>query len=66
MYTKFAYVGSDHFVGGGGGKIFNFNIVWVFRKMNILGGMKKLRILQNWTICIWCVCVWGGGHFYTF
>ena len=29
--------------------------------MNILGGMKKLRILQNWTICIWCVCVGGGG-----
>ena len=27
--------------------------------MNIFGGMKKLWILQNWTI--WCVCGWGGG-----
>ena len=58
--TKFAYaciyVGSDHFWGF---KIFNFNIVWVFRKMNIFWGMKKLWILQNWTI--WCVCAGGGG-----
>ena len=50
------YVGSDHFWGF---KFFNFNIVWVFRKMNIFWGMKKLWILQNWTI--WCVCVGGGG-----
>ena len=50
------YVGSDHFWGF---KIFNFNIVWVFRKMNIFGGMKKLWILQNWTI--WCVCAGGRG-----
>ena len=41
------YVGSDQFWGF---KIFNFNIVWVFRKMNIFWGMKKLWILQNWTI----------------
>ena len=62
--TKFAYsiyVGSDHFWGV---KIFNFNIVWVFRKKNIFGGMNKSWILQNWTI--WCVCMGGGGHFYTF
>ena len=50
------YVGSDHFWGF---KIFNFNIVWVFRKMNIFWGMKKLWILQNWII--WCVCAWGRG-----
>ena len=58
------YVGSDHFWGF---KIFNFNIVLVFRKMNIFWGMKKLWILQNWTI--WCVCAGGVGisiHFKDF
>ena len=66
-FTKFAhiYVGSDHFWGF---KSFKFNIVWVFRKMNIFGGMKKLWILQNWTI--WCVCQGRGGgisiHFKAF
>ena len=35
--------------------------------MNIFWGMKKLWILQNWTIC--CVCAGGGGisiHFKDF
>ena len=44
-----------------GGQNLNFNILWVFRKLNNFGGMKILRIflggtLQNWTIF--------RGHFY--
>ena len=48
---------------GGGVKVLNFNILGVFRKMNIFWGMKILWIFiwgssQNWTIFI--------GHFYAF
>ena len=44
-----------------GGQNLNFNILWVFRKLNNFGGMKILWIffggtLQNWTIF--------RGHFY--
>ena len=51
------YVGSDHFWGF---KIFNFNIVWVFRKMNIFWGMKKLVDITKLDYLV-CVCLGEGG-----